>query len=467
MTPKAHWTLSPAHEVVEAILGAAAPNDAVAIVEESFEIDLRFANNTTTTNGVRRRREVSVAVFADDRSGVGVGIASRSGAPDLEALVAEARARAREAGPAEDAAPLIEGVPPALDFTEPPATTDFAQLGPLVSELSTAFQDASAVRHLLAGFASHEVTTTYLGTTRGVRVREAVPTGSFELVARVADGSASTWWGMGTEDLRTVDVEAVADELSRRLAVARHKVDLVPGRYEVLLSPNATADLVVELYGAMSGREAEDGSSVFSGPSGGTRIGERLAAAPFSLWSDPGATGIGCERHVIAGVSSADQSVFDNGAPIGPVSWIDGGRLARLRYHRAGAARSGQPFSPPVGNLGLSLPGATRSLEEMIQATERALLVTCLWYIREVDPATLLLTGLTRDGVYLVQDGEVVGEVNNFRFNESPLDLFERVLESGATVRTISREWGEWMNRTAMPPLRVAEFNMSSVSQAR
>ena len=160
------------------------------------------------------------------------------------------------------------------------------------------------------------------------------------------------------------------------------------------------------------------------------------------------------------------MSVFDNGLAIAPVRWIEDGRLRRLRYHRAAAARSGVAPTAPVGNLSLSLPGGTATLEDMIGATRRGLLLTCLWYIREVDPVTLLLTGLTRDGVYLVEDGEVVGAVNNFRFNESPIDVLARSVAAGRSVRALSREWGEWMNRTVMPPLRVADFNMSSVSPA-
>ena len=117
-------------------------------------------------------------------------------------------------------------------------------------------------------------------------------------------------------------------------------------------------------------------------------------------------------------------------------------------------------------NLILELPGATASLEDLVGRTERGLLLTCLWYIREVDPATLLLTGLTRDGVYLVEHGEIVGSVNNFRFNESPVDLLARATEVGATVRALSRESGEYVNRTAMPPLRIPDFNMSTVSPA-
>jgi predicted Zn-dependent protease len=102
----------------------------------------------------------------------------------------------------------------------------------------------------------------------------------------------------------------------------------------------------------------------------------------------------------------------------------------------------------------------------MVARTERGLLLTCLWYIREVDPTTLLLTGLTRDGVYVVEDGQIVGAANNFRFNESPVDLLSRATEAGTTVRALGREFGEWLNRTAMPALRIPDFNMSSVSQA-
>ena len=122
-----------------------------------------------------------------------------------------------------------------------------------------------------------------------------------------------------------------------------------------------------------------------------------------------------------------------------------------------------RPVTPAADNL--ILDGGDRSLDEMVADTEHGLLLTCLWYIREVDPATLLLTGLTRDGVYLVEGGEVTGQVNNFRFNESPVDLLRRTTEAGRTEKTLPREWGDWFTRAAMPPLRVPDFNMSSVSQ--
>ena len=128
---------------------------------------------------------------------------------------------------------------------------------------------------------------------------------------------------------------------------------------------------------------------------------------------------------------------------------------------------TGQPVTPVIDNLVLEVDGGTGSVEDLVAGIERGLLLTCLWYIREVDPQTLLLTGLTRDGVYLVEGGEITGAVNNFRFNESPVDLLGRFTRGRATVPSFSREWGDdYFSRTATPALRIPDFNMSSVSQA-
>jgi predicted Zn-dependent protease len=213
-------------------------------------------------------------------------------------------------------------------------------------------------------------------------------------------------------------------------------------------------------------RDAAEGRTAFSKAGGGTRIGDRLSPAELNLFSDPQYPGLECAPFVVAHSSGRDNSVFDNGLPSPKASWLSAGVLSSLHSSRFSAAKAGLPVTPAVDNLILSAPGASASLEDMIANTKRGLLLTCLWYIRTVDPQTLLLTGLTRDGVYLVEDGEVVGAVNNFRFNESPVGLLSRVLEVGATQQTLPREWGDYFNRAAMPPLRVEAFNMSSVSQA-
>jgi len=465
-------------DVVERALATSRADACAVIVEEISQAEVRFANNTTTTNGARRDRRVAVVSF---RAGAGVGagagpvgvgptrvgVASGSGDFDLEELVRTSEAEAERAAPADDAAPLVEpGEHAGEGFDEPPGSTSPAALAGVVSGLGEAFARARAGGNRLAGFATHGVVTAYLGTSTGVRLRHVQPSGTMELVARSADGTRSVWSGAASDTFEDVDVHAFEERLARRLAWAQRSVELPPGRYQALLPPDATADLMVAMSEALSGRDAEDGQSAFSSPGGGTRVGEALCPLPFALRGDPAEPGLECAPFVVTGASGTDVSVFDNGAPVSATDWVDGGRLERLRYHRAGAARSGVTPTPPVGNLVLDLPGATQSLDDMIAATERGLLLTCLWYIREVDPVTLLLTGLTRDGVYLVEDGEVTAAVNNFRFNESPIDVLARTVEAGRSERALSREWGEWMNRTAMPPLRVADFNMSSVSPA-
>ena len=254
--------------------------------------------------------------------------------------------------------------------------------------------------------------------------------------------------------------------LATRLEWAKRSVALPAGRYEVVLPPSAVADLMVDIAYSAGGQDAEEGRTVFSAPGGGTRVGEQLCPLPFSLYGDPAEPGLECVPFLTVAASSSEASVFDNGMDIAASPIIEGGRLAGLRYHRAGAARSGARLTPPVDNLILDLAGSAATTEELVGRVERGLLLTCLWYIREVDPSTLLLTGLTRDGVYRIEDGEVTGAVNNFRFNESPVDILARTIEAGASTRTLGREFGEWVNRTRMPPLRVADFNMSSTSEA-
>src|SRR5205807_378200 len=147
---------------------------------------------------------------------------------------------------------------------------------------------------------------------------------------------------------------------------------------------------------------------------------------------DPADPELATAPFVTASSSSAMSSVFDNGLPLTSTDWVADGALAALVHTRASATAAGAPVTPYVHNLALD-GGGTASTDEMVAATERGLLLTCLWYIREVDPETLLLTGLTRDGVFLVEDGEVVGRVNNFRWNESPVGLLGRIAEVGAS----------------------------------
>ncbi|MFC5722448.1 metallopeptidase TldD-related protein [Streptomyces gamaensis] len=461
------------HELVERALGLSRAEGCVVIVGEESTANLRWADNALTTNGATRGRTVTVIATVDGAEGTASGVVSRSAvtAGEIEELVRAAEAAARAAGPAEDARPLVSGGPPAADFTAPPAETSPAVFDGFAPALGESFAAARAQGRGLYGFAQHEVVSWYVGTSTGVRLRHDQPTGTLELNAKAPGHGTSVprsaWLGRATRDFTDLDPLALDAELAGRLAWARRRTALPAGRYETLLPPTAVADLLVYTMWSATARDAAEGRTVFSRPGGGTRVGEKLSSLPLTLRSDPGAPGLECAPFVVATSSDESASVFDNGLPLPATEWIRGGVLERLITTRHSAELTGLPVAPMADNLVLDA-GGTASLEELVAASGHegpALLLTSLWYIREVDPASLLLTGLTRDGVYLVEGGEVTGEVNNFRFNESPVSLLSRVTEAGRTERTLPREWGEYFTRAAMPALRVPDFNMSSVSQ--
>ncbi|MCB5168098.1 TldD/PmbA family protein [Streptomyces bambusae] len=454
------------HEIVERALALSTADGCVVIADEESTANLRWAGNTLTTNGVTRGRTLTVIATVDGKEGTASGVVSRSAVTeaDLEPLVRAAEAAARTAGPAEDAQPLVTGTPSSPDFTDAPAETSSAVFADFAPALGEAFARARAGGRELYGFANHELVSTYVGTSTGLRLRHDQPNGTLELNAKSPDRQRSAWAGRSTRDFKDVDPGALDAELAKRLGWAERRIELPAGRYETLLPPTAVADLLIYQMWSAAARDAAEGRTVFSKPGGGTRLGERLSELPLTLRSDPNEPGLESAPFVIAHSSGDDASVFDNGLPLTPTAWVREGELAHLTTTRHSAGLTGLPVAPSIGNLILD-GGGEKSLDEMVAATERGLLLTCLWYIREVDPATLLLTGLTRDGVYLVENGEVVGEVNNFRFNESPVDLLSRASEAGRTEKTLPREWSDWFTRAAMPALRIPDFNMSSVSK--
>jgi predicted Zn-dependent protease len=477
-------------ETVERALAAARPgSDCVIVADEGSTANLRWAGNTLTTNGVAASRSLTVISIDRRADGTaGVGVVSRSGVrPDqVEDVVREAEKAAAEASAAEDAEELVTGEaghrsehsaspggrPPGTPrWDEPAAATSIGVFRAFAEQLGETLRTAEAAGRKLYGFAEHGVTSTFLSTSAGVRLRYDQPAGRLELNAKSADLARSAWDGAATRDFTDIDVAGMDAGLAERLSWQARRVELPAGRYETLLPPTAVADLMINLYWTAGARDAGEGRTVFSLPGGslgrgtGTRIGEQLSAVAVDLFSDPSYPGLECAPFVVAHASGRDSSVFDNGLPAGRAAWISGGRLSALHSSRYSARLAGLPVTPAVDNLVMAADSSA-SLSSMIGATKRGLLLTCLWYIREVDPQTLLLTGLTRDGVYLVEEGEVVGAVNNFRFNESPVGMLSRLLEVGATQQTLPREWGDYFTRAAMPPLRVEGFNMSSVSQA-
>ena len=340
-------------EIVERVLGLPAGSDGagrVVLVSETSEAVLRWANSTMTTNGHTTSRRVSVISMVAVDGGTAAGVVSSSEAitdvAQLADLVAASEHAARDAGPARDAMPL-----PAPGGDEPAwadgaAETSIGVFGPFVDGLAHVL----AGPHRQFGFASHQLTTSWLGTTAGVRRRWVQPTGSVELNVKTPDLTGSAWTGASTPDFADVDVVALAAEVGARLEWGRRRVTLPAGRYETLLPPSAVADLMLYLAWSMDGRPAQEGRSALAGPDG-PRTGERLTGLPLTLASDPVAPGLEYQPYLTATRSGDGVSVFDNGAPARRIEWVREGVINELGYSRAEAAEFGTAFTPGGDNL--------------------------------------------------------------------------------------------------------------------
>ncbi|TFV58382.1 TldD/PmbA family protein [Mycobacterium sp. PS03-16] len=453
-----------AQDVVDAVLAEAArrgtADETMVLVTDRADAALRWAGNSMTTNGesISRSTTVISIVRKGQRAHVGSVRSSEVEPAAIPALVAASQEAALAAPEARDTAPPLPGVAAPGDWELPVPTTGAEVFAAVAGSLARGFRGEDT----LYGFARHELETTFVATSTGLRRRYTQPTGSVEINAK--RGGASAWAGISTPDFVNVPTDCLLEDLAMRLDWSARTVELPAGRYETLMPPSTVADMMIYLAWAMDGRGAQEGRTALSAP-GGTRVGEKLTELPLTLYSDPAAPGLACTPFVAASTSSERISVFDNGMDIGRVDWLRDGVVNALAYPRAAAAEFGAPVAVPAGNL--LMTGGTAELADMIAGTERGLLLSTLWYIREVDPTVLLLTGLTRDGVYLIEDGEVTAAVNNFRFNESPLDLLRRATEAGVSEVTLPREWGDWATRAAMPTLRIPDFHMSSVSQAQ
>lgn len=424
-----------------------------AILRVGHSRNLRWANSALTTNG--DMHTTNLTVVASDAGRVAVLSGQVSDPPDAVALATAARDAMREAAPV-DAVPLPAGQPQP-GASEPPMDLDQEVTDTMLRALGV-FLESDAAQF---GYAEVDRVTTYLGTTSGTAIRHVQDGVRFEASAR--DDTGSTWWGTNTWD---ADFASAAASQRRDLQLQASREELAPGRHRVILTPSAVADLLIYLAWSANGRDAVEGHNVFS-RAGGTRVGESLTERALTLYADPSYPGLQTNARVVVEANSSMESVFDNGLPLARQELLRDGTLVGLRASRPTAARCGLSPLYLADNLILDDAAGHGGLEDLIARTDDAVLVNCLWYIREVDPQTLLLTGLTRDGVYRVRDGRIVAALPNFRFNVAVPDLLGKVLDASGTGLCLPREWADWFVRTAMPALLVEDFNLSSASDAR
>jgi predicted Zn-dependent protease len=246
-----------------------------------------------------------------------------------------------------------------------------------------------------------------------------------------------------------VDFAGVSQRAIEKARLSRSPAAVEPGRYTVILEPQAVGDICQLIAFYANARATDEGRSPFVKQGGGNKIGEKIMDERVSIYADP------FDPQVLA------QPFDGEGLPLGRQVFIENGVLKTLYYSRFWAQKKGvEPTGAPTSFL---ISGGNSSLEEMISSTERGILVTRLWYLREVDPRTILYTGLTRDGTFLIENGKISKAVKNFRFNDSPLFLLNNLEMIGRPVRLAGTEAG---GAVVVPPLKVRDFNFTSLSDA-
>ncbi|MBC7894171.1 MAG: TldD/PmbA family protein [Cytophagaceae bacterium] len=411
-------------------------------VQGTRESNVRFAANQMSTAGSSDVTTIRVqSVFGKRKASVVTNLRTDEG---LKRAVEQSEALARLAP--EDPEYLGE-LGPQQYVSVPAWFESTASLTPddRAKAALAALAPARAAKDLeVAGFLVTTARATAIGNNAGLFAYHRSTDANYTVTARTNDGTGSGWSGAMENDWSKIDFARVAQRAIAKSRASRNPVAMEPGRYTVILEPDATGDLIPLMAGALQARSADEGRSAFAKGGGATKVGEKIVDERVTLLSDP--------TDPLLLTAPFDQE----GLPLGRQAWVSRGVLSQLAYTRFWANK--QRTQPTGGAGSLKLEGGTASLDEIIAATPRGILVTHCWYIRAVDQRTLVYTGLTRDGTFLLENGKITRSIKNFRFNESPLFMLNNLEAIGRPVRTVSGD--------AMPAIRVRDFSFTSLSDA-
>ena len=444
------WTKGQAKALTDRALSFSKAEETQVTLTGGDRANVRFARNSVTTAGASSG--YSLAIVAKVGQKTGTVTASEFSDASLQ----------RAAKNAEEIARLSPDNPEAMPSLGPQT---YAETKPYFDDAATASPEwrAGAVQSALkmskekdvvsAGFIETSAQIQAVATSKGQFGYGRFTAADYNLTARTQDGTGSGWASKSFNELRLLDPAKMATVAIDKAARSHSPTAIEPGKYTVVLEPAALADLIVNLVFAADARQADEGRSFFSKKGGGTRLGEQIVGEKVRLYSDP--------AHPLA-----PSLPFDGqGLPVKRIDWFDKGVLKNLSYSRYWAQKQGKEATPGPGNL--IMDGGTATMDDLIKGVERGVLVTRFWYIRSLDPQTLLVTGLTRDGLFLIEKGKVTRPVKNMRWNESPVFALNNLDALTAPERTVSGEGvGGSGFAVVCPAARIREFTFTSGSDA-
>jgi predicted Zn-dependent protease len=437
-----------AQEIASRAIKVSPAEETRVSINSSARADTRFALNQVTTSGENQDTSVTITTYVGNRS------ASVTTNRLDEASLAAAAKEAFEI--AKLVPPNPERMPELGPQSYPEGKSRDVSL-PTAAERDMAAKkvtaSAIAAGLIATGFIECRTSASALANSRGLFAYDSTGAVSMTATVRSTDGTGSGWACSDGDTFGDIDAARVAATAVEKAKTSRNPVAVEPGRYVTILEPTAVGNLVQLITNGMQARSADEGRSFFSKPGGGNKIGMKVVDERVTLLSDP------------ADTATTNGGYDGDGQPAEKNVWIENGIVKSLNYDRYWAQKKGVPPTRS-GSRALRMVAGTTSTADMIKSTERGILVTRFWYIRSVDPRTILYTGLTRDGTFLIENGKVTHAVKNFRFNESPIFFLNNLEMLGPSLRVNASENLSAGGATYMPTIKVREFTFSSLSDA-
>ena len=438
-----------AKAILDKVLALSVADEVTAALAGTREGNVRFALNNITTSGVVENIELAITSSFGTRSGTTT--ANQFDDASLERAVRASEELAR-------LAPENPEFMPALGAQDYPATPAYDEsIAAITPEYRANVAGASIgpCRDddlVAAGFLLDATGFSAIATSKGAFGYGRTSSFDYTCTVRTSDGTGSGWVAANVAKVSDFDAGRT---IRTGIAKAKGSVGaraLEPGKYTVILEPAAAAGLVTFMMFGFDARQADEGRSFLSKAGGANRVGDRLFDARVNIHADP--------RDPDVPALGWDET----GLPRDRLVFVEDGVVKSMLYSRYWARQKGVAATGMPGNL--IVGGGDKSTAELVASTERGILVSRTWYIRLVDPQTMLLTGLTRDGTFYVEDGEVKYPVKNFRFNESPIIMLNNIEELGRPIRVSAGGGGAGGGLTMMPPMKLRDFTFTSLSDA-
>ncbi len=439
-----------AKKIIDKVLSYAKADETAVTLSGGRTGNIRYARNSVSTSGESNNLSLAVTSVFGKRSGTAT--INEFDDASLEKTVRRAEEIARLAPENPEYMPMLG---PQTYLTTNPYSENTAKIDPEY-RAKAAFDSLDPCRKknlTAAGYLEDSTGFSAIGNSKGLTAYNRATSVDFTITVRTADGLGSGYAIRDVTDVSKLSTKEATEIAMQKALASVNARALEPGKYTVILEPAASVDLLQNMMGSMDGRNADEGRSFLSKKGGGTRLGEKLFDERVTIYSDP--TNPEIPTSAFGGGGGGRFGGGADGRPQEKVTWVDKGVVKNMYYSRFWADKKGVKATPPPAAV--IMAGGTQSLADLIRGTEKGILVTRLWYIRAVDPQTLLYTGLTRDGTFYIENGQIKFPVKNFRFNESPVIMLNNLEAMGKPVR---------IGGNLIPPLKIRDFTFSSLSDA-